>query len=445
MDINKLNELRRKIEEIEKGENKEQVELFELGMREQNSFKEQLELYRHRKMMIKEEATLLKSGGGNVVSNILGDEIKNEYGSCFCKKKVYINKLGNISIPSYDYYLKGLNRLINSESINLSKSIFLDIETTNIESGAANAAYLIGIGFFDACCFIVHQYFMRDFDEEAAILSVVNNQIADFNALFSFNGKRFDINVLENRYKINRIPFYLKEMQHIDMLDIFRKIYGNKSGRKLNLISLEEYFLDLRRIIQIPSNLIPEVYYQYLRSGNSDLIEYVFEHNAQDISSLAGLTLFVDSCLENPGKNDKIAGQLYYLLGKINLKEKKEEEAKDYFLKALNYRMEPRIFIKNCAELCRLYINEGNYKEATDIWIDLFFNKKRVLTASELKKIAIHFERYDKDLVKAFYFAMEGKNEIFGKSNEYNKIKVDFEKRIFRLIKKILKEGDDIV
>jgi len=444
MDINKLNELRRKIEEIEKGERKEERSLFEL-IRGQNSFKEELELYRQGKMLIKEEATLLKSGAGNVVSNILGDEIRNEYGSCFCKRKIYINKLGNTSIPSNDFYLKGLGRLINSVGVNLSTSIFLDIETTNIESGVANAAYLIGVGFFDTCCFIVHQYFMRDFDEEAAILSAVNSQIADFNTLFSFNGKRFDMNVLENRYKINRIPFYLKEMNHIDMLDIFRKIYGNKSGRKLNLISLEEDFLDLKRIIEIPSNLIPEVYYQYLRTGNSDLIEYVFEHNAQDISSLAGLTLFMDSCLENPGKNDKIAGQLYYLLGKINLKEKKEEEAKDNFLKALNYRMEPKAFIKCCAELCRLYINEGNYKEATNIWIELFFNKRQILTPIEFKKIAIHFERYDKDLVKAFYFAMEGKTEIFEKDNGYNKIRDDFEKRILRLIKKILKEGDDII
>ena len=50
--------------------------------------------------------------------------------------------------------------------------LFLDTETTGLSHGAGTVAFLVGIGFFDEGGFVVRQYLMRDYDEEAALLNV---------------------------------------------------------------------------------------------------------------------------------------------------------------------------------------------------------------------------------------------------------------------------------
>ena len=56
------------------------------------------------------------------------------------------------------------------EGFDLRRAVFLDTETTGLAGGAGTAAFLIGVGWVEGERFVVRQYFMRDYHEEAALL-----------------------------------------------------------------------------------------------------------------------------------------------------------------------------------------------------------------------------------------------------------------------------------
>ena len=77
---------------------------------------------------------------------------------------------------------------------------FLDTETTGLSHGAGTVAFLVGVGFFDEKGFTVRQYLMRDYDEEAFLLSHVAEEMGKRRVLCTFNGATFDLPLLETRF-----------------------------------------------------------------------------------------------------------------------------------------------------------------------------------------------------------------------------------------------------
>jgi hypothetical protein len=57
--------------------------------------------------------------------------------------------------------------------VDLSRCVFLDTETTGLAGGTGTLAFLVGIGSFEAKAFCVRQFFLRDPDEEAAMLAAL--------------------------------------------------------------------------------------------------------------------------------------------------------------------------------------------------------------------------------------------------------------------------------
>src|SRR4030042_2220295 len=328
MDYKKFEELRKRIKDIEERD----ACIEGTGSMQDSStvgLKEQLGYYRTLKENAQPEFIFLESRGKSVTSNVAVDKTETDFGTSFFKQKLYLDRIGRIDITGIPAFINDFNDSLGLEcnaKVSLSESLFLDIETTSLESGCGNCAYIIGIGFFEGGCFTVHQYFLRDFDEEHSLLSAVNEGIKRFKTVFTYNGKRFDLNILQSRYALNRIPFEFESKYHIDMLGIYRKIFGHRK-KKLKLTELEKELLGIERIDDIPSQLIPEIYYQYLRTGYSELLEHVFEHNAQDIASLAGVAVYLNNALLEPERHEEICSSLYYAMGKKASKRKELSKA----------------------------------------------------------------------------------------------------------------------
>ena len=66
-------------------------------------------------------------------------------------------------------------------------------------------AFEIGLGFIDARGMVIRQYVMRDYSEEAAMLDEIACLLRRFDTVVSFNGKSFDLPLLESRMVMNRI------------------------------------------------------------------------------------------------------------------------------------------------------------------------------------------------------------------------------------------------
>jgi hypothetical protein len=81
-------------------------------------------------------------------------------------------------------------------SLDLKRTVFLDVETTGLAGGAGTYAFLVGLGWFEGQDFRLRQLFMRDYSEERGLISLVEETLAPLSGIVSFNGKAFDVPLL---------------------------------------------------------------------------------------------------------------------------------------------------------------------------------------------------------------------------------------------------------
>ncbi|HQO03126.1 MAG TPA: ribonuclease H-like domain-containing protein [Spirochaetota bacterium] len=161
---------------------------------------------------------------------------------------------------------------------------FIDLETTSLSTGTGNYPFLTGVGYVSGESFIVEQFFMGEYAAEGPMLEMVLPLIQD-RTLVTFNGKSFDIPLLKNRFRMNRVPGFPLDSPHLDLIHPGRRIF-RRVFESCSLKSFEERLMGIVREGDIPGWLIPEVYFSYQHHGETERIPSVIAHNLQDIRSM---------------------------------------------------------------------------------------------------------------------------------------------------------------
>jgi len=173
----------------------------------------------------------------------------------------------------------------------LENLLFIDTETTGLSGGVGTLAFLTGIGYFDGREFVIEQYFLRKFSEEHSLLDDVFKKIEGIisrhGALVSYNGKSYDVPLLSNRAVLHRIHFP-QNLPHIDLLHPARRLWKTVLP-DCSLSTIETKILKVKRTGDIPSHLIPSIYFQSLRTSDQRPLLPVFYHNQMDILSMVSL------------------------------------------------------------------------------------------------------------------------------------------------------------
>lgn len=179
------------------------------------------------------------------------------------------------------------------EPLDFRDFVFLDTETTGL-AGAGTLAFMVGVAFFEPRAdgqdvFIVRQYFLRDHGDERAMLRQLDELLAGRAGLITFNGRSFDVPLLDNRYLMNRLQSRLSHLPHVDLLLPARRLYRARLG-SCALGALEANLLGLRRAqTDVPGSLIPTLYFHYLRTGDAREMARIFYHNEMDMLSMVTL------------------------------------------------------------------------------------------------------------------------------------------------------------
>jgi uncharacterized protein YprB with RNaseH-like and TPR domain len=171
-----------------------------------------------------------------------------------------------------------------------TEMVFMDTETTGLAGGAGTLAFLIGTGAFDAEGFVLRQYFLPDPSGEAALLEAALGEMEAQKALVTFNGRTFDVPILQARAALRLRRFdALTRQAHLDLLTHSRRIWSRRL-ESCALRSLEAELLGVRRSSDdVPGGLIPYLYREYLQTNDPAAMAGVLYHNAQDVLSLAVL------------------------------------------------------------------------------------------------------------------------------------------------------------
>ncbi|MCK4428527.1 MAG: ribonuclease H-like domain-containing protein [candidate division Zixibacteria bacterium] len=294
----------------------------------------------------------------------------------------------------------------SSSSFVLKETVFIDCETTGLAGGVGTYAFLVGIGYFLDHEFLIKQYFMRDFDEEGAVLLAVSQELKKFKSLASYNGKCYDLPLLENRSVVNRIDFDPTAWLHLDLLFPSRRLWKRRL-QDCSLSNIEHQILNVKREIDIPSYLIPQIYFDYLRSRRTDQLIPVFHHNIYDVLSLVGLSVLISQAIGDfraAGIEDPIdlysLGRFHYSLGNYPKSIVCFEHAlsKDMptDLKTQNSWWQHVIYIN----LAYAYKRTGRIKQAAQIWHHLL-KEEFPFNFYVYEELAKYYEHKEKDYPQA--------------------------------------------
>jgi uncharacterized protein len=169
---------------------------------------------------------------------------------------------------------------------------FLDTETTGLLGSPGTYAFLVGIGRITSDGFRVRQFFMREYREERSVLAAVEAHLNQFDVLVTYNGKSYDEPLLESRYCMMRQKSPFGTLCHLDLLHGSRRLWKLRL-ESCRLMQLEQQILGVYREGDLAGEMIPYVYFEYLRSREAHRLVPIFHHNAMDILTLACLMAIV--------------------------------------------------------------------------------------------------------------------------------------------------------
>ena len=223
-------------------------------------------------------------------------------------------------------------------TVDFQKAVFLDTETTGLGSGAGVYCFMVGVGTFENAesgvrsaeygiqsaalpptpllpysstpsHFVVRQFFMRNPAEEGALLLALAELLDQYEMSVTFNGRTFDLPLLRARFSQNqRIYPDLRgsarlleaDRPHLDLLHPARRLWKRRL-QSCRLINLEQMILGMQHgEADVPGHLIPQLYTDYMRSGNANEMQRVFYHNHEDIVSMVALAEQMGRAFDEP-------------------------------------------------------------------------------------------------------------------------------------------------
>lgn len=304
--------------------------------------------------------------------------------------------------------------------------VFLDTETTGL-AGAGTLAFMVGVGFFDGDIFITRQYFLRDHGDEPAMLMLLDELLAEKAGIVSFNGRSFDLPLLDGRYLMNRMSGRVLDLPHLDLLHPARRLWRARLG-SCALSSLEQTLLNVRRThADVPGYAIPGMYHDYLRSGDGRQMTRVFYHNEIDLLSMVTLAARMTGLLIQPDAAHPLD---LFSLGKWQTALGLKAEAEQNLRLAVQGDLPLEWYHKALYELGWLLKRDGRRAAAVSLWQQIAATTFDDVTAHiELAKF---YEWHEPDFEKARQWTEQAIT-----LNHHPLIKIDLEHRLTRLNRKI--------
>ncbi|MBL8176792.1 MAG: ribonuclease H-like domain-containing protein [Bryobacterales bacterium] len=282
---------------------------------------------------------------------------------------------------------------------------FLDTETTGLAGGTGTYAFLIGLGWVDAAGFHVKQYFLREPGEEPSALAALQEDLRPFDVLVTYNGKTFDAPLLETRFRLARMRSPFERMAHMDLLHGARRLWKLRF-ESCRLMELEGQILGVERQGDVPGELIPYLYFDYLRKGEIARLVPVFHHNAIDILTLACLTAIVPYAFRDPSEARLAHGAEMIGVARWMRKAERHEDAVAWMRQALTRRLSDELTYRTMWDVAQLERKLDRPHGALAMYAELAQARNPYRVAA-LEELAKHYEHRERNAAMAMEFTQQ--------------------------------------
>ena len=299
--------------------------------------------------------------------------------------------------------------------------LFLDLETTGLFSGAGTQAFLVGCAAIEGTSIRVRQFLLPGFEHERALLSEMQDWAKSHGALCTYNGRTFDVPLIETRFMFHRVPCPLDGVPHLDMLHPARRMWRQRplatgtpdpDDSSCSLGVLEKQIAGLHRVGDVPGYEIPSRFFTFVRTGDARPLEAVMEHNRLDLISLAAV-LARAIVLITRGPSAAITAQEAYGLARVYERGGEFENAEASLLRTIEFAKrvgaEPEVHGEALRRLAWVRRRARRPHEAAEAWNELAVLPRcaAALRREAKEALAIHHEHRLKDLRSAHQHALD--------------------------------------
>jgi uncharacterized protein YprB with RNaseH-like and TPR domain len=266
--------------------------------------------------------------------------------------------------------------------------LFLDTETTGLAGGTGTYAFLVGIAWWDSGGIQVEQFLMRELSEETSLLAELAERMAERRVLVTFNGKSFDWPLLETRYRMTRQIAPPAPRAHLDLLHPARSLWRLRLG-SVRLAELERHVLGWDRGADILSEMIPRIYFDFLRGGAAEPLVPVVTHNQMDLRGLARLSCRVLALLAQPERCGEDGLEVY---GVSRICERRGEtaRARELYQHSIASPLPAEVGRAARISLARLAKRQGDLGLACKLWEEILGDSREGFVAYE--QLAMYYE-----------------------------------------------------
>lgn len=189
-----------------------------------------------------------------------------------------------------------------------SRMVFLDTETTGLAGGAGTVPFLVGVGRIEAGSWVVEQWFLERFGQEAPILRRLAEVLEGASALVTYNGKSFDWPLLRARYVLHRLPIPSVPV-HLDLVHGARRLLKDRLA-SVRLVDVERELLGFEREDDVDGSEIPGIYLEFQRSGAHPDLPRIFRHHALDLVAMPAALVRFSAMLVGDARPDHALDRL---------------------------------------------------------------------------------------------------------------------------------------
>lgn len=304
--------------------------------------------------------------------------------------------------------------------------MFFDLETTGLFGGAGTQAFLVGCAAIDGDGIRVRQFLMPGFEHERAVLAELQAWAKNHGALCTYNGRTFDVPLIETRFMFHRVPCPLEAVPHLDLLHAARRLWRQRplamgtpdpDDASCSLSVLEKHISGLHRIGDVPGYEIPSRFFRFVRDGDARPLEAVLEHNRLDLISLA-VVLSRAITLITRGPGDARTAQEAYGLARVYERAGAHENAEAALVKTIEFARrvagEPEVHAEALRRLAWIRRRTRRMQEAADAWRELASLPRcaAALRREAMEALAIHYEHRSKNLQVARQHALDLLSDI---------------------------------
>ena len=348
-----------------------------------------------------------------LIETLQGAWEKTSQGDCFVVRKEFPLTLqhGNRNLgqlPQINIF-ESLKSLSGISKIPIDQFLFIDTETTGLSGGAGTYVFLVGAAKIEKDKINFAQFFLQDPSNEPGQLAALEEYATNSQVVVSYNGKSFDLPRIKNRYLFHGWPTPFKNIYHIDLLHLTRRLWKNHLT-SCSLGDIEYHLLGLERSAHdIPGWQVSEKFLEYLQTGDPAPLEGVFYHNEVDVISLITLLSYITERLTNPLSDSYLESHDLISVGNFLSHINKSDLAIDVLTRAIQIAsLSEELTIMGLKTIAQIHKSDNNHALAVPFW-EQCSDLGDIPSKVELAK---YYEHKISDFEEALHWTLSAKSSL---------------------------------